>query len=399
MNGSYDFYTPDRFAEAVPHADFARAREEHEVLWQNTPDGNGYWAVLRHQGVVEVSRQPLLFSAARGGVVIEDLDEAALVSMRNMLLAMDPPRHIDHRKNISPHFRAKVIVELEPRIREICRSIIEPALGSDVDFVHDVTAKLPAQVMGELMGLPREDWAQIHRWSEQNTGSQDPDVGQTSDDQVSASISMAMYAIDFAARRRSEPADDLTTLILNSEVDGEPMTDVGFGSFFVQLVTAGNDTTRTMLSNALDTLLDHPDQLAELRADPRLIPGAIEEVLRFAGPLHYFRRTATADTQLDGTDIAEGQKVVMYYTAANRDPRVFDEPDRFDIHRSPNPHLSFGIGEHFCLGVHLARLEGRVFFEELLSRVGDITRTGEPRRQRSNLNNALKLLPVHLDAA
>ena len=169
------------------------------------------------------------------------------------------------------------------------------------------------------------------------------------------------------------------------------MTDVDFGSFFVQLVTAGNDTTKTMLSSGLLALLQHPEAMAEVRADPALIPGMVEEVLRWANPLHYFRRTATADTELSGVAIARGDKVSMCYTAANRDPAVFADPHRFDIHRDPNPHLSFGIGEHFCLGVHLARLEGRVFFEELLSSFGTIELTGEPVRVRSNLNNALKV--------
>jgi cytochrome P450 len=197
-------------------------------------------------------------------------------------------------------------------------------------------------------------------------------------------------------RRREEPRDDLTTLILESDFGGKRMTDVDFGSFFVQLVTAGNDTTKTMLSSGLLALLQHPDQLAELRADPSLMSGAVEEILRWANPLHYFRRTASADTELHGMPIKAGDKVAMYYTSANRDEDVFDDPQRFDIHRAPNPHLSFGIAEHFCLGVHLARLEGRVFFEELLATFPTIELTGEPRRTRSNLNNALKSLPVRL---
>jgi len=208
---------------------------------------------------------------------------------------------------------------------------------------------------------------------------------------------MAMYAMQFAARRRNEePREDLTSLILGSQFGGKYMTDLDFGSFFVQLVTAGNDTTKTMLSSGLLALLQHPDQLAELRADPSLIPGAVEEILRWANPLHYFRRTATQDTVLRGVEIKAGDKVAMYYTSANRDEEVFDDPHRFDIHRDPNPHLSFGIAQHFCLGVHLARLEGRVFFEELLSTFSSIELIGEPKRTRSNLNNALKALPVRL---
>ena len=176
------------------------------------------------------------------------------------------------------------------------------------------------------------------------------------------------------------------------------MSDVDFGSFFVQLVTAGNDTTKTMLSSGLLALLQHPDQLALVRADRRLVPLAVEEILRWANPLHYFRRTATADTEIGGAHIGTGQKVAMVYTSANRDEDVFDDPQRFDVRRDPNPHLSFGIAEHFCLGAHLARLEGRVFFGELLDRFGTIELTGDPVRVRSNLNNSLKRLPVRLAA-
>lgn len=395
-----DLYDPDGYVERPPHDVLERLRGEHPVYWQTMP-GGGYWMVLRHSDVVAVAREPVLFSASAGGVVLEDLSPDQLAGMRDMLLAMDPPRHIDHRRNTAPHFKARVIAELEGRIRAICRSIMaDAASASTVDFVHDVTARLPSQVMGELMGIPEQDWLRIHAWAEMNSGGQDPDINPGAYDATEGAgqgtVQMAMYAIGLAAERRSTPADDLTTLILASEVDGEPMTDQQFGSFFVQLVTAGNDTTRTMLSSGLDALLDHPDQLAELGADPSLIPGAVEEILRWANPLHYFRRTATADTEIGGQPIRSGDKVAMMYTSANRDAAVFDDPHRFDIHRDPNPHLSFGIGEHFCLGVHLARLEGRVFFEELLATFSTIERTGPPRRQRSNLNNSLKQLPVRL---
>jgi cytochrome P450 len=185
-------------------------------------------------------------------------------------------------------------------------------------------------------------------------------------------------------------------VILGSDFGGAAMTDIDFGSFFVQLVTAGNDTTKTMLSSGLLALLQHPDQLDELRADPSLVPGAVEEILRWANPLHYFRRTTLADTELRGVPIEKGAKVAMYYTSANRDEDVFADSQRFDIHRHPNPHLSFGIAAHFCLGVHLARLEGKVFFEELLATFPTIELTGDPIRLRSNLNNALKKLPIRL---
>jgi cytochrome P450 len=397
-----DIYSPDVYVDGPPHELFTQFRRTDPVFWQDMTGEPGYWAVLKHADVVHVAREARVFSATEGGVVLEDLVPEQLAMMRDMLLAMDPPRHGDYRRPLAESFKRKVIGQLEPQIRDICREIMATAAEQgDVEFVHEVTSSLPSRVIGQLMGLPLEDWPLVNRLAERNTSGQDPDLnhddaGQV-DDTGNASVEMAMYAIGFAMRRRQEePRDDLTTLILESDFGGKRMTDVDFGSFFVQLVTAGNDTTKTMLSSGLLALLQHPDQLAELRADPSLMSGAVEEILRWANPLHYFRRTASADTELHGMPIKAGDKVAMYYTSANRDEDVFDDPQRFDIHRAPNPHLSFGIAEHFCLGVHLARLEGRVFFEELLATFPTIELTGEPRRTRSNLNNALKSLPVRL---
>jgi cytochrome P450 len=395
-----DLYDPDGYVDGPPHAVLEQLRREQPVYRQPMPDGTEYWAVLRHADVVHVARHPTVFSASLGGVVLEDLSEESLAMMRDMVLAMDPPRHVDYRRNLAPHFKARVIGELEPRIRAICRAILEDvSLDTEIDFVHDVCAKLPSQVVGELVGIPQEDWPKIHAWSEQNSGGQDPDIMSGEEPDYSASIEMAMYAIGLAEKRRAEPQEDLATLILAADIDGRPMTEIEFGSFFVQLVTAGNDTTRTMLSSGLLALVQHPEQLSMLRSDPSLIPGAVEEILRWANPLHYFRRTASEDTVIGDQPIAAGEKVAMMYTSANRDEAVFANPHDFDIRRDPNPHLSFGIAEHFCLGVHLARLEGRIFFEELVTTFDGIELTGEPRRQRSNLNNALKSMPVRLTAA
>jgi cytochrome P450 len=317
-----------------------------------------------------------------------------------MLLMMDPPKHASLRRETAPAFKARVMAQMEDRIRAICRSMLaKGAEMGDVEFVHDVAALLPSQVVGELMALPEGDWPQIHQWAERNSGGQDPDInpdGYVDTTSNDGSVAMAMYGMEYAHTRRGKGGDDIGAMLLAAEVDGREMTDLEFGFFFVQIVTAGNDTTRTMLSSGLLALLQHPEQLAALRADRSLIPSALEEILRWANPLHYFRRTATADAVVRGQEIAAGDKLALMYTSANRDEDVFVDPHRFDIRRSPNPHLSFGIAEHFCLGVHLARLEGRVFFEELLDTFPVIELTGEPRRQRSNLNNALKSLPVHL---
>ena len=393
-----DIYDPDAYVDAVPHEVFEQLRRTDPVHWQDIPGQAGYWAVLKHADVMHVAKEPNLFSAGEGGVVLEDLDPENLEMMRHMLLAMDPPGHQTFRRPLLSSFKAKVVAAMDGQIRDICRSIMEEAgRDGEVEFVHQVTSPLPTQVIGRLVGIPESDWAFIHEMAERIAKGQDPDLNDGEDDGSNGSIEMAMYAIEFAGRRRQEdPQEDLTTLLLETEFGVGPMSDVDFGSFFVQLVVAGNDTTQSMLSGGLLALLQHPDQMAQLRADPSLTAGAVEEVLRWANPLHYFRRTATEDTAIGETAIAKGDKVAMYYTSANRDEDVFADPHAFDIHRDPNPHLSFGIAEHFCLGVHLARLEGRVFFEELLATFTDIELAGEPQRTRSNLNNGLKALPVTL---
>jgi cytochrome P450 len=394
----YDLHRPETYVDGAPHDLFTRLRAEEPVVFQEMDDQPGYWAVLRHADVVHVAKHAEIFSASEGGVVLEDLDEVSLERMRDMLLAMDPPRHTAYRRPIAPEFKARVIGGMEDRIRTITREILDraDALGAELEFVHDVCAHLPSQVVGELMGLPRDDWPAIHAMAERNSGGQDPDIADSADLNDS-SVDMAVYGIGFAARRRAMPEQgDLTDLLLGGEFDGKQMTDIDFGRFFVQLVTAGNDTTRTMLSSGLLALLQHPDQMAMLRADRSLIPSAVEEILRWANPLHYFRRTAVVDTELGGKSIAAGDKVAMMYTSANRDETVFENAQAFDITRSPNHHLSFGIATHFCLGVHLARLEGRVFFEEVLDRWSTIELVGEPRHQQSNLNNSLKSLPVRV---
>lgn len=399
-----DLFDPATYDGGVPHAAFARLRASDPVHWQEVPGQPGYWAVLRHADIVHVSRNPGLFSCEAGGVVIEDLDPERLARMRDMLLSMDPPRHLAYRKPLAPEFAARVIAGMEARIRDITRSILADARErGDVEFVHDTVGALPTQVIGRLFGLPEADWAWLHGLAERNTSGQDPEInteGRLDEaGDADSSMQMALYGMRFAADRRAmEPQGDLMDIIIGQEFDGRYLTDSDIGSLLVQMITAGNDTTVTMMAGGLLALLTHPEQMDRLRSDRSLIPGAVEEILRWYNPLHYFRRTATADTEIAGTRIAAGDKVAMYYTSANRDERVFADPDAFDITRSPNPHLSFGIGEHFCLGVHLARLEGRVFFEELLDTFSTIELSGEPARVRSNLNNGLKRLPVRLAA-
>jgi cytochrome P450 len=384
-----DLADPDTYAGGAPHEMFAQLRRTDPVHWNDGAER--YWAVLKHADVEHVAREPELFSSAAGGVVLEDLDPPRLEQMRGMLLAMDPPQHKEVRRPIVARLTPKQVAKLDADIRSICRDIFGVVDG-DVDFVDAVAAKLPTRVIGQVMGLPVEDWDRIHALAERITRGQDPVYADDAESAGKASQEMGAYAYAFAVARAeaADPPDDLTTVLLGAH---DP---VAFASLFVQLVTAGQDTTATLIAGGLLALLEDPRQLADLRGDPSLLTSAIEEMLRYANPLHYFRRTATEDTDIRGVRIAAGDKVAMYYTSANRDEDVFAEPQRFDIRRSPNRHLSFGTAEHFCVGAHLARLEARLFFEDLLATYPAIELAGSPTRVRSNLNNALRSLPVTL---
>jgi cytochrome P450 len=393
-----DLADPDFFLGDRVHETFAELRRSEPVHWQEMAGEPGYWAVLRYEDVVTVSRHPEVFSSWLGGITLEDVDDERLALTRRMLLVMDPPQHSSYRQPLAPHFGARVVGRMEDQIRARCTAILDAAGDvGDVDVCRDVAGPLPAQVMGEIMGLPAEDTDQIRRWAQVQLGGQDGDV--VDDYAGDAMVDMVAYAMRLAAERRSGPRrEDITALLLESTFDdGHRMDDVEFGGFFVQLVTAGNDTTKTLISSGLHALLQHSDQLAALRADRSLVPGAVEEMLRWCNPVHYQRRTARTDTLLGGTEIRAGDKVAVYYTSANRDEEQFPDAQSFDVRRAPNQHLSFGIGAHFCLGAQLARLEARVFFEELLDRFATIELTGEPLPIRSNFINGLRRMPVRLE--
>ena len=384
-----DLSDPDLYVTGPPHDLFAELRRTAPVYWND--GGERYWAVLTHEGVELVARDPVTFSSAAGGVVLEDLAPDRLEQMRGMLLAMDPPQHREVRRPLVSRLTPRQIAVLDDDIRAICRDVFA-AVEGEVEFVSAVAAKLPTRVIGQVMGLPKGDWDRIHLLAERITRGQDPAYADGPESAGQASQEMGVYAYTFAVERLAldEQPEDLTSVLLAGR---DP---IAFASLFVQLVTAGQDTTATLIAGGLLALLHHPDQLDKLRTDSALLPTAVEEMLRYANPLHYFRRTATTDTSLCGTAIRAGDKVAMYYTSANRDEAVFDDAQTFDITRTPNHHLSFGVAEHFCIGAHLARLEARLFFEELFAAYTSTELAGTPMRLRSNLNNALRSLPVTL---
>jgi len=320
------------------------------------------------------------------------------------MLFMDPPGHTRYRKLVNRGFTPRMIAALEPHVRDLTVHIIEDVFakdGGDCDFVVDVAAELPLEVIAELLGVPREDRFKLFDWSNRMVGSEDPEY-QVSDDHVTeAQVEMFMYAQQLAEQRRAEPREDIVTTLLNAEVDGDTLTEMDFNLFFMLLSVAGNETTRNAIAHGMNAFLENPDQWDLLVSDPAAhIHGATEEILRWASPVLFFRRNARQDFEVRGQVIKAGEKISLWYISANRDEDVFTAPFTFDITRDPNPHIAFGGGgPHFCLGAQLARLEIRLLFEELAARVPRLEARGEPERLRSNFIGGIKHLPMRLRPA
>ncbi len=384
----------DLFADGFPHQHFTRLRAEAPIVWNPESDGPGFFAITRHAHAVRISRDPHSFSS-HSGTNIRDHAPDDLVHIQAQLVNMDPPQHVKYRQLVRRGFTPRQIAALEPHVRELTRKIVDRiAHKGECDFVTDVAAELPLQVILEMMGVPVEDRHLIFDLSNRLIGFDDPEFQTSIEDGRRAAAEMWGYAHQMAQERRAKPCEDLVTSLLDGQVDGQRLTDVEFNNFFLLLAVAGNETTRNAISGGVLALIEHPSERARLLAEPGLIPKAVEEILRWVTPVIHFRRTATRDVDLDGQPVRAGQKLVMFYPSANRDEAVFQDPFRFDVGRRRNPHLAFGIGEHFCLGAHLARLEIRVMLEELLQRLPDMELAAAPRRLRSNFINGIKEMRV-----
>jgi cholest-4-en-3-one 26-monooxygenase len=384
--------------QAAPHDWLDRLRSEDPVHWHEEADGPGFWALTRHEDVRKVSIAPADFSSYVGGPLRLDPPPDGLDQLRMVIIGMDPPEHRQFRAIVASAFTPKMIAQLDASLRaETARVIGELRQSNSCEFVNDVAARIPMWSISELMGVPPADRHRLYELSHSLIDDQDPEVAPTPETSMNASIEIYGYASKMAARERANPSGNLTSDLLAAEVDGRKLTDLEFTLFFMFLIVAGNETTRTATSHGLLTLLDHPASLDRLVRDPGLMSGAVEEMLRWEPPIHHFRRTATTDVQLGDTTVAEGDKVLMWYAGCNRDPAVFDDPHSFLIDRSPNPQLSFGIGEHFCLGANLARLSLRVLFTELLATIENISLVAPPRRLHSNLINGIKELQISYD--
>jgi cytochrome P450 len=392
-----DVYDPDQYTGGIPHGQFSWLREHAPVYRHPHPDGGQYWVVSRHADVVAVSRDFRTFSAEQGFVLVDDLPEDILGMARNQLLGMDPPKHGPLRRAVITRFTSRRLEELEPRVRRIARGMMERARDiGEVNFVESLAGDLPTAVIGSLLDIPEDMWPQMRRWSDLQTSASDPDLGGTPEEVNQASIEMGTYGFELACERKDSGADDLISLLINQEVDGQTVSEAEFASLFVQIAVAGNETTRGLISSGMYALLQHPEDYCALENDPSLIPAAVEEMLRWTCPLHYFRRTATTDAQIAGQAVAAGDRVVMLYSSANFDERVFDQPMTFDIRRDPNPHLAFGHGIHLCLGANLARLEARIFLEEFFRVFRGMELIAEPVYIRSNMVHGFKDMPVRL---
>ena len=389
-------------------AAFAALREREPVPFFEEPQfavlppGPGYWALTRLDDVVEASRTPTVFTSGAGATSIADLPPEFLEFYGSMINA-DDPRHARLRRIVSRGFTPRRLAGLTGEVQRTATGIVDDLVAAGGgDAVAAISARLPLKIVCDMMGVPESQYDFVYRTSNVILGASDPEFVPDADNIVMALLQagneLADLMRDLGRHRIEHPTDDVTSALVNAEIDGEELTPDELASFFILLVVAGNETTRNAISWGLKLLTDHPEQRAAWLADlDGVTPTAVEEIVRWASPVIFMRRTLSVDAVLGGQEMGVGDKVLLFYWAANRDPAHFTDPDAFDVRRTPNPHVGFGgPGPHFCLGAHLARRELSVMFRELLTRVPGIRATAEPRRLRSMFINGIKEMPVEL---
>jgi cytochrome P450 len=396
-----DLSDPDTFVKGIPHDALSVLRREAPV-YRHPGGGTGsdFWAVTRYEDVSRINKDNILFSSHRRTALIMDQEDDTLAQQQLMMLNMDPPMHTRYRLLVNKGFTPRMVGQLEAQARLLTNQILDAVIErGECDFVTDIAAELPLQIICELLGVPQEDRHQIFDWSNRLIGSEDPEYEGSVETAFEASAELYAYFNRLAAERRVDPRADLVSVLNVAEIEGDTLSELELDLFFLLLSVAGNETTRNLIAHGMLALMEHPDQRAKLLANPDLLPSAVEEMLRWGTPVMQFRRTASRDTTIRDQPIAEGDKVVIYYISANRDETVFDDPFTFDITRHPNEHVAFGGGgPHFCLGANLARLEIRVMFDEILRRMPAMEMTGPAQRLRSNFINGIKHLPVSFPA-
>jgi cytochrome P450 len=389
------------FENAVPYKEFKILRDEYPVYWNEEPEGYpGFWNVTRHEDVTAVSLDTDTFCSGQGINMYYDLtmpEEVIKAINSGSMITLDPPLHTAYRKLAAPFFTLQAVNKLEGRIREITTEILDAAMEKrEFDFMADIAAPLPIKILCDIMGVPKSDEKLIFDWSNKAIGIEDPELSTTIEEGTANIMQIFAYGQNMADDRRKCPHADLMSAMVHAKPEGEPVPQFLMDGFFLLMVIAGNETTRNSISGGMLALIENPDEKQKLLDDPSLIPVGVEEILRWVSPVMHMRRTVTKDTQLHGIDLAEGDKMVMWYPAANRDERVFDDPETFNVTRDPNDHLAFGIGRHRCLGARLGQLQLKVMFTELLKRFPNLELTGPVRRVRTNFINGIKEMPVRV---
>ena len=397
-----DLWDFDMFQRQKHHVVLEHLREtDPGIHWVSEGNrGSGYWAITRHAHLKEVNRRADVFSSNHSGTQMRDPDRSKKetgLALDHMLIDMDPPRHTRYRQLVNRGFTPRMVGLLQDYLSNRTNIILDRVVEKGrCDFVRDVSAELPLQAIAEMMGIPVDDRGKVFDWTNALIGSEDPDLIQERDQIYRAYAELFDYSHQMQTERRTSPADDIVTTLLAADIDGEALTEIEFDMFFLLLCVAGNETTRNSITRGMMAFFDFPDQWEMFVNDSDLhMETTVEEIVRWATPVMNFRRQALADYELDGVKISAGDKVVMWHVAANRDPRSFTNPWMFDIKRTPNDHVGFGGGgPHYCLGASLARMEIRLMFREIASRMPDIRLDGAPDYLRSNFIGGVKHLPV-----
>ena len=395
----FDLTDPDLYAVRVPQEELAELRRAAPIWWNPQPsdmgfNDDGFWAVTRHRDVVTISRDSETFSSYENTAIVRFMSGSTreqIEMQRVIMLNIDPPHHTKLRGIVSRGFTPRAINNLREVLADRAQQIVTTALADGTgDFVTDVACELPLQAIAELLGVPQEDRHKIFSWSNEMVGYDDPEY---TGDGENAAAEILGYSMVMAEDRRACPRDDIVTKLVHAQVDGGELTSDEFGFFVILLSVAGNETTRNAISHGMLAFLENPDQWELFKAErPET---AVDEIVRWATPVTVFQRTATRDTELGGQQIKQGQRVGMFYRSANFDEEVFEDPEQFNIMRTPNPHVGFGgTGAHYCLGANLARLEIDLMFNAIADAMPDISKSGDPQRLRSGWLNGVKRLPV-----
>ncbi len=402
---SIDIIGPDSYAaDGYPHEAWKLLRREAPVYyWDRAVGCKAFWAITKHADVVAISKRPRLFrNGPRLAVFPEGPPPEEQSERLHQLLNMDPPEHGRYRRVSSSWFTPRAIERRRPAIEEISKQLLDQlASRGEADFVADFAAPLTLSVLADMLGVPRDDWRLMFEWTNQIAGSADPefreDGANSQATATKARESLFRYFLELAEKRRVEPGDDMLSVLANAEIEGRPIPTFELLSYCLLLVVAGNETTRNAASGGLLALIENPGELDKLRRDPSLVDSAVEEIVRWTSPVIQFCRTPVEDVELRGQKIRAGESLCLLYPSANRDEEVFDEPDEFRVERQPNPHVGFGIGEHFCLGANLARLELRVIVRQLAERLVAVELGGAFERMRSSFLGGVKRMPIRYE--